>query len=117
MSTYRRLKNSEDMTILKTATVKLYSQDKVFGEFISDATKGMADCTQYLIDHLPLDTPVLRALSAIDPEILPKQEAISYIKQLPALVNVLTDEEQDTYNRELIRFSQSKLPRKTSPMR
>ena len=58
-------------------------------------------------------TPVLRALSAIDPEILPKQEAISYIKQLPSLINVLTDEEQDTYNRELIRFSQAKLPRET----
>ena len=76
--------------------MKLHSQDKVLGEFISDATKGMADCTQYLIEHLTLDTPVLRALSAIDPEILPKQEAISYIKQLPSLINVLTDEEQDT---------------------
>ena len=98
---------------MRTVTAEALMNHSVYQPFLTNAKQALKLCVQYLIDHLPIDTPILVALSAIDPVLYQNltEETVSFMRQLPRYIKVLSDDERDTYNSELLELSLTKLPR------
>ena len=98
---------------MRTVTAEALMNHSVYQPFLTNAKQALKLRVQYLIDHLPIDTPIVVALSAIDPVLYQNltEETVSFMRQLPRYIKVLTDDERDTYNSELLELSLTKLPR------
>ena len=85
----------------------------VYQPFLTNAKQALKLCVQYLIDHLRIYTPILVALSTIDPVLYQNltEETVSFMRQLPRYIKVLNTDERDTYNSELLQLSLTKFPR------
>ena len=85
----------------------------VYQPFLTNAKQALKLCIQYLIDQLPIETPILVALSAIGPVLYQNltEETASFMRQLPRYINVLNADERDTYNSELLQLYLTKFPR------
>ena len=98
---------------MRTVTAEALMNHSVYQPFLTNAKQALKLCVQYLIDHLPIDTPILMALSAIDPVLYQNltEETVGFIMQLPRYVKVLNADKRDTYNSELLQLSLTKFCR------
>ena len=71
----------------------------VYQPFLTNAKQALKLCVQYLIDHLRIYTPILVALSTIDPVLYQNltEETVGFMRQLPRYVKVLNADKRDTY--------------------
>ncbi|KAJ8300689.1 hypothetical protein KUTeg_022208 [Tegillarca granosa] len=84
--------------------------DPVMKEFLMKVEKGYEECAAYLQKKLPLDSPLLKAITSIDP--LARQHSIfvTRMKKLPGLVtNVLQDEELESFHQEVLKYQVDKM--------
>ena len=101
------------LNIIRTVTAEALMNHSVYQPFLTNAKQALKLRVQYLIDHLPIATPIVVALSAIDPVLYQNltEETVSFMRQLPGYIKVLNTDERDTYNSELLQLSLTKFPR------
>ena len=98
---------------MRTVTAEALMNHSVYQPFLTNAKQALKLCVQYLIDHLRTDTPILVALSTIEPVLYQNltEETVGFMRQLPRYVKVLNADKRDTYNSELLQLSLTKFSR------
>ena len=81
-----------------------------FSTFMEHTTRAYIDCSNYLLNKLPLNSPVLRCLSAIDPVVQQTSEGLRLMEELPKYLQVLSEDEEVSYTIELKKISLLDLP-------
>ena len=76
-----------------------------FSTFMEHTTSAYIDCSNYLLNKLPLNSPVLRCLSAIDPVVQQTSEGFRLMEELPKYLKVLSEDEETSYTIELKKIS------------
>ncbi|CAL4135756.1 unnamed protein product, partial [Meganyctiphanes norvegica] len=88
-------------------------------EFKLKARKAYLDSSKYMQDKFPLNNPLLKSLSGIDPIVQHHEVSGRCLKRLPSLVtNVLSADEVEQYEEEILNYmSDSTLPNYAEPKR
>ena len=106
----------EDMTVVKASTRARCGPDsEVYRSFAITARGALKTSTLQLINKLSFDKDILQYLSALCPKQHPSSESTAKLKKLPLYFKVLTHEETDEYDEELLRFSLADLPPTSTP--
>ena len=84
------------LNIMRTVIAEALMNHSVYQPFLTNAKQALKLCVQYLIDHLRIYTPILVALSTIDPVLYQNltEETVSFMRQLPRYINVLNTDER-----------------------
>lgn len=70
--------------------------------FLEQVKDAYIQCGKYLQKILPLKNPLIKCLSAIDPQARGHSITLNRLKRLPTLVkNILSEEEEEEYSREV----------------
>ena len=95
--------------------VKESPKDSVVQSFLDKASAAYIQCAGYMQKTLPLDNPLLRSLSAIDPVLTQDSVGIKELRKLgDYFQHLLSEEEQAELPRELVGFGvDSSLPPRT----
>jgi len=81
------------------------------GDFLNLVASAYTKCAQHMQLRLPINSRLLRCISAIDPLARGNDITITHLKPLPDLItNVLTEEEKESYAREIYRYQVDNLP-------
>ena len=59
---------------MRTVTAEALMNHSVYQPFLTNAKQALKLCVQYLIDHLPIDTPILVALCYRPSPVVPVPE-------------------------------------------
>lgn len=89
-----------------------HTADKTVRTFLDQARTAFIRCAQYLQKKLPLDNPLLRAVSAIDPVVRGHSQSCKALKSLKGMVPCnMTLEDEDQFDLQVHRFQvDNKLP-------
>ena len=67
LKSYKIKKGKLYLTIMRTVTAEALMNHSVYKPFLTNAKQALKLCVQYLIDHVPIDTPILVALLPLTP--------------------------------------------------
>ena len=66
--------------------------------FVDLSAAAYIDCSNYLLRKLPLESSVLKYLSAIDPKVQQTSESITYMEKLPEHLKLFTEDKETLYS-------------------
>ncbi|KAL5010546.1 hypothetical protein ScPMuIL_012851 [Solemya velum] len=90
---------------VKNIMKEIGGDDQTVLSFLDRASTAFIKCAQYLQKKLPLNNPLLRAVSAIDPVVRGHSQCCKALKSLKALVPCkLSLEDEDQYDLQVHRF-------------
>ncbi|XP_023930192.1 uncharacterized protein LOC112041353, partial [Lingula anatina] len=104
------LLDEKDMFFGKTATslMEMHRKDSGVVQFKHQAKQAYVSCAVYMQKKLPLDSTLLRCLSALNPKVRGGTTTLKRLKKLPILLpNVLNDEQAEEFGREIHNYNVS----------
>lgn len=79
-----------------------YGKDKTVLQFLETAKEAFVSCSTAILTKMPINNPVLKVMSALDPVVRQHSTTQHHLNQLPSLVtNITCEEDLDDFDMEV----------------